>query len=50
MDIPLYLYLAYKDLDRLSPAGTDTTLKVLESIDVGDDKLAILDIGCHNKT
>ena len=46
MDIPLYLYLAYKDLDRLSPAGTDTTLKVLESIDVGDDKLAILDIGC----
>ena len=46
MDIPLYFYLAYKDLDRLSPTGTDTTLKVLELIDFENDKLAILDIGC----
>lgn len=46
MDIPLYLYLAYNGMDRLMPAGTDTTLKALDLIDIADDELAILDIGC----
>ena len=45
MDVPLYFYLAYKDLDRLSPGSMDTTLKVIGKI--GDkDILNILDIGC----
>ena len=45
MDIPLYFYLAYKDLDRLSPGSIDTTLKVIGKI--GDkDILNIRDIGC----
>ena len=45
MDIPLYFYLAYEDLDRLSPGSIDTTRKVIDKI---DDKniLNILDIGC----
>lgn len=45
MEVPLYFYLAYKDLDRLSPGSVDTTLKVLDKI---DDKniLNVLDIGC----
>jgi len=45
MEVPLYFYLAYKYLDRLSPGSVDTTLKVLDKI---DDKniLNVLDIGC----
>lgn len=47
MEIPLYFYLAYKDLDRLSPGSDDTTLKAIDKIDVGDkETLNILDIGC----
>lgn len=45
MDIPLYFYLAYKDLDRLSPGSDDTTLQAIDKI--GDANiLNILDIGC----
>ena len=47
MEIPLYFYLAYKDLDRLSPGSDDTTLKAIDKIDIDDNKmLNILDIGC----
>ena len=47
MDIPLYFYLAYKDLDRLSPGSVDTTLKVIDKVDFNiNDELNILDVGC----
>ena len=45
MEIPLFFYLAYMDLDRLSPGSADTTLKVLDKIDA-DGNLNILDIAC----
>ena len=39
--------MAYKDLDRLSPGSTDTTLKVIDKIDIDDNgELNILDVGC----
>ena len=47
MDIPLYFYQAYRDLDRLSPGSEDTTLKAIEKIDINiNDKLYVLDIAC----
>ena len=46
MDIPLYFYLAYKDLDRISAPSTDTTLKVLDKIGFANEDIAILDVGC----
>lgn len=47
MEIPLYFYIAYKDLDRLSPGSVDTTLKMLDKIDINiNDSLNILDIAC----
>ena len=40
MDIPLYFYQAYRDLDRLSPGSEDTTLKAIEKIDINiNDKV-----------
>ena len=45
MDIPLYFFLAYKDLDRLSPGSEDTTLEVLDKIE-RDNISNVLDIGC----
>ena len=47
MDIPLYFYLAYRDMDRLSPGSENTTLEVLHQLDIDeDDELNILDIAC----
>lgn len=46
MDIPLYFFIAYNDLDRLSPAGADTTLKALDLVEYDSEDIAILDIGC----
>lgn len=47
MEIPLYFYIAYRDLGRLSPGSTDTTLKALDKLDLNqDDELNILDIAC----
>lgn len=47
MEIPLYFYQAYKDLDRLSPGSEDTTLKAIDKIDINiNDELNILDIAC----
>ena len=46
MDIPLYLFIAYDNMERLSPAGTDTAIKVLDSVDMEKEELTILDIGC----
>lgn len=47
MDIPLYFYIAYDDLDRLSPGSKETTGCVIDMIDFDiDDELNILDIGC----
>ncbi len=47
MEIPLYFYLAYNDLDRLSPGSEDTTLKAIDKIGIDDNgMLNILDIGC----
>ena len=34
MEVPLYFYLAYKDLDRLSPGSDETTLKALDKVDL----------------
>lgn len=47
MNIPLYFYMAYKDLDRLSPGSVGTTLEALNKLDVDSKNiLNILDIGC----
>ena len=47
MEIPLYFYMTYRDLDRLSPGSTDTTLNALDKLDLNqDDELNILDIAC----
>lgn len=47
MDVPLYFYMAYMDLDRLSPGSEDTTLEAIKKvgIDINDD-INILDIAC----
>ena len=37
MEIPLYFYTAYRDLERLSPGSNQTTLKALDKIDVNHD-------------
>lgn len=45
MNLPIYFFLVYRDLDRLSPGSDDTTLRVLNKID--DANISnILDIGC----
>ncbi len=47
MEIPLFFYLAYNDLDRLSPGSEDTTFRALDKIGLNtDDDLNILDIAC----
>lgn len=47
MDIPLYFYLAFKDLDRLAPGSNNSTLKVLELLGLDkNSKLDILEVGC----
>ena len=47
MEIPLYFYIAYRDLDRLSPGSEDTTQKALDKLDLNsDDELNVLDIAC----
>ena len=47
MEIPLFFYMAYKDLDRLSPGSEDTTLKALDKVDLNrENNLNILDIAC----
>lgn len=46
MDVPLYLYLAYNDLDRLSPPSVETTLNALDYIKYGGEEISILDIAC----
>ena len=47
MEVPLYFYLAYKDLDRLSPGSDETTLKALDKVDLDTQtELNILDIAC----
>ena len=47
MDIPLYFYLAFKDLDRLAPGSDASTLKVLDLIDLDEDsRLNILEVAC----
>lgn len=47
MDIPLYFYAAFKDMDRLALGSDKSTLKAIEYIDFNNDsQLTILDIGC----
>ena len=47
MDIPLYFYVAFKDMDRLAPGSDKSTLKAIDYIDFNkDSQLTILDIGC----
>lgn len=46
MDTPLYLFIAHDNMDRLSPASADTTLKAFDMIELTGDEIAILDIGC----
>lgn len=47
MEIPLYFYIAYEGLDRLSPGSENTTLEALDRTDFNvDDELSILDIAC----
>lgn len=47
MDIPLYFYAAFKDIDRLAPGSDKSTLKAIGYIDFNkDSQLTILDIGC----
>lgn len=47
MEIPLYFYLAYKDLDRLSPGSADTTISALDKLELNlDNEFNILDIAC----
>lgn len=47
MDIPLYFFAAFKDMDRLAPGSDKSTLKAIGYIDFNkDSQLTILDIGC----
>ena len=47
MDIPLYFYAAFNDMDRLAPGSDKSTLKAIDYIDFNNDsQLTILDIGC----
>lgn len=47
MEIPLYFYIAYEGLDRLSPGSDKTTLEAINMVDLNpDDELNILDIAC----
>lgn len=47
MEIPLYFYIAYEGLDRLSPGSEDTTLETLDRTDFNvDEELNMLDIAC----
>lgn len=47
MEIPLYFYLAYEGLERLSPGSADTTLKAIDKVNINSKaNLNILDIGC----
>ena len=47
MNIPLYFYAAFKDMDRLAPGSDNSTLKAIGYIDFNkDSQLTILDIGC----
>ncbi|SDA72784.1 class I SAM-dependent methyltransferase [Methanobrevibacter millerae] len=47
MDIPLFFYLTFKDLDRLAPGSDESTLNVLNLIDIDKDlKMDILEVGC----
>lgn len=47
MDIPLYFYLAFKDLDRLAPGSDASTLKVLDLLNFDkDSNFNILEVGC----
>lgn len=45
MEIPLFFYKAFENMNRLAPGSDETTLKVLDKI-TPDDKITILDIGC----
>ena len=47
MEIPLYFYAAYRDLDRLSPGSEKTTLRAIDEADLNlEGELNILDIAC----
>lgn len=47
MDIPLYFFIAFEGMDRLSPGSMDTTLNAIQMTDVDSSlNLNILDIGC----
>ena len=47
MEIPLYFYAAYRDLDRLSPGSEKTTLRAIDEADLNlEGNLNILDIAC----
>lgn len=47
MEVPLYFFMAYQCLDRLSPGSADTTLEALNRIDLDNNgELNILDIAC----
>jgi len=47
MEVPLYFYLAFKDLKRLAPGSDSSTLTVLNMLNVDkDSELNILDVGC----
>ena len=47
MDIPLYFYIAYRDMDRLSAGSDETTRKAIEKIDIDSGgEFNILDIAC----
>ena len=37
MDIPLYFYAAFKDMDRLAPGSDKSTLKAIDYIDFNND-------------
>lgn len=47
MDIPLYFYLAFRNLERLAPGSDESTLKVLSLLDIDRDlEMNILEVGC----
>ncbi|WP_365907018.1 methyltransferase domain-containing protein [uncultured Methanobrevibacter sp.] len=47
MEIPLYFYEAFRNMDRLAPGSDESTLKAINYIDFNrDSELNILDIGC----
>lgn len=47
MNIPLFFYLTFKDLNRLAPGSDESTIDVLNLLEIDkDSQMDILEVGC----